>query len=115
MSVVNAPRMVVVLAARAGRVAVRALRKSNARCDTLPDVPERVVAVRARDESVTVRGVTLARVATRDATFVSRVVTVVVEFVRDNESDPRTAADDAPKFSATATMDTIIFLISVYV
>ena len=75
------------------------------------------VAVRAR--STVPRDATSVRVAPRDAvrdtTDVSRdAVGVAAEFARDNESEPRTAADDAPNDSASATMETISFFISVY-
>lgn len=118
---VSALRAVLVFVARAGRATVtvdgaRAPRRSNARddADDVVDVAVRV-PVRARaPESVRVAAV--ARLATlvavRDTTDASRDV-VVAEFVRDNESVPRTAADDAPMASASATIETISFFISV--
>ena len=119
-SVVSALRAVLVFVARAGRATVtvdvaRAPRRSNARDDVLDVAVAVRVPVRARaPESVRVAAV--ARLATlvavRDTTDASRDV-VVAEFVRDNESVPRTAADDAPMASASATIETISFFISV--
>ena len=115
-------RAVLFVVARAGRefafmpvAVVRGVRKSSARDDTA-GVFERV-AVRARvapvrDVVLAVRLTTL--VAVRDWDAVSRDATfdVVVEFVRDKESVPRTAADDAPNDSAIIIMETIIPFIS---
>lgn len=114
-------RAVFVVAARAGRefvavfVVARGVRKSSARDDTA-GVFERV-AVRARvapvrDVVLAVRLTTL--VAVRDWDAVSRDATfdVGAEFVRDKESVPRTAADDAPNDSAIIIMETIIPFIS---
>ena len=118
-SVANAPRAVFVFAARAGRATVtvdvaRAPRRSNARDDVLDVAVAVRVPVRARaPESVRVaapaRFATL--VAVRDTTDASREL-VVAEFVRDKESEPRTAADDAPIDSAIVVIKTIIPFIS---
>lgn len=51
-------------------------------------------------------------VAVRDTTDASRVAVTGAEFVRDKESVPRTAADDAPMDSATTIMETVIPFIS---
>lgn len=115
-------RAVLVVAARDGRapdvgVARVLLRKSNARDDV--GVAGGRVPVRARTEFWVVRVAETSRfttlVALRDATDASRGAVVdVVEFVRNNESAPRTAADDAPMESATMTIETISFFISVH-
>lgn len=113
-SVPIAARAVLVVAARAGRETVtpvdaRVFLRSNAR-----DVSLRV-PVRARVEftrGAVVRAETRG-VALRVTTDVSRDVVVSDKFVRDNESDPRTAAADAPMESAVATIEIISFFISV--
>lgn len=119
--VFSALRAVFDVAARDGRetvvVAARVLlllRKSKARDDA--DVTVGRVVARARTESV--RVVAFERfmtfVVARDTTDESRGMVVnAAEFVRDKESVPRTAADDAPKESATITIEIISFFISV--
>lgn len=119
--VFSALRAVCVVAARDGResvfwVARVLLRKSKARDDV--DVLVGRVAARARTELWFARVVETSRfttlVALRDTTDESRAVVFVPEFVRDKESVPRTAADDAPMDSATMTIEIISFFISVH-
>ena len=116
--VVNAPRAICVVDARDGRdvlVLPRLLfRKSNARDDVF--VP--CVDARARTEVLPVARVVVAFrgvifVAVRDTTDASRVAVNGAEFVRNNESVPRTAADDAPMKSAIVVIKIINFFISV--
>lgn len=111
-------RAALFVVARAGRKPVfvaRVFRRSNAREDDVVFV--RVPARERVDaESVLVRDAEFARLATfvalRDTTDASRNAVVVAEFVRDKESVPRTAADDAPMDSATTIMETVISFIS---
>ena len=64
------------------------------------------------DERVAMVFLGVVFVVLRDTTDASREATVA-EFVRDNESVPRTAADDAPMKSAIAVIKIINFFISV--
>ena len=112
--VANTPRAVLFVVARSGRmpvVVVRVLRRSNAREDVVfVRVPVRARTPVLERVAAFVRFVTF--VAARDTTDVSRDVAAGAEFVRDNESEPRTAADDAPNDSATTIMETVIPFIS---